>query len=152
MPLFLTRLVHRLSGTQAAVLLALALLAIVIGALLFSLADHVSFGIGLYWAFTTATTVGYGDVTRCHRVNSSEPTAGGTPARGSLTGSGLTADRPRRSAVLRPLLRCPVNRASEPPPVPSEDGPGTNGAVAPTEPQLASPGQSRRSWLFGSPP
>jgi voltage-gated potassium channel len=62
-PLFLTRLVHRLSGTQAAVLLALALLAIVIGALLFSLAEHVSFGIGLYWAFTTATTVGYGDVT-----------------------------------------------------------------------------------------
>ncbi|HWD65567.1 MAG TPA: ion channel [Solirubrobacteraceae bacterium] len=33
------------------------------GAAGFSLTDHVSYGTGLYWALTTATTVGYGNVT-----------------------------------------------------------------------------------------
>jgi voltage-gated potassium channel len=36
---------------------------IVAGALLFAAADHRSFGTALYWAVTTASTVGYGDVT-----------------------------------------------------------------------------------------
>ena len=34
-----------------------------IGAALFSLTEHISFGFALYWAITTATTVGYRDVT-----------------------------------------------------------------------------------------
>lgn len=33
------------------------------GAVLFAAADHRSFGTAVYWAITTATTVGYGDVT-----------------------------------------------------------------------------------------
>lgn len=33
------------------------------GGLAFASAEHLSAGIGLYWAVTTATTCGYGDVT-----------------------------------------------------------------------------------------
>src|ERR1700683_373081 len=36
---------------------------VLIGAWLFSLAENLPFTTGLYWAITTATTVGYGDVT-----------------------------------------------------------------------------------------
>lgn len=36
---------------------------LVVGAVLFSTTQHVAFGTALYWAITTATTVGYGDVT-----------------------------------------------------------------------------------------
>lgn len=32
------------------------------GALAFALVEHVSFGTGIYWAVTTASTVGFGDV------------------------------------------------------------------------------------------
>lgn len=35
----------------------------VLGGVLFSIVEHVGVGTGLYWAVTTATTVGYGDVT-----------------------------------------------------------------------------------------
>ncbi len=45
------------------ILLASALACVLIGAWLFSLTQGISFGRGVYWAITTATTVGYGDVT-----------------------------------------------------------------------------------------
>jgi voltage-gated potassium channel len=45
------------------VLLGAAASSIVIGAIVFALTQHVSFGTGLYWAIVTAATVGYGDVT-----------------------------------------------------------------------------------------
>lgn len=48
---------------RRAVILALAALCCVLaGAVAFSLADHVSFWLALYWALSTASTVGYGDV------------------------------------------------------------------------------------------
>jgi voltage-gated potassium channel len=53
------------SGQRAriAILLSVAAACVLVGALLFSLAENLPFTTGLYWAITTATTVGYGDVT-----------------------------------------------------------------------------------------
>ncbi len=45
------------------VLLAAATTCVLIGAYLFALTQHLAFTTGVYWAITTATTVGYGDVT-----------------------------------------------------------------------------------------
>jgi voltage-gated potassium channel len=63
MPIFLiARFARRMRRFKELVLLATAVGILVIGAALFSLTQHVSIGIALYWAVTTATTVGYGDV------------------------------------------------------------------------------------------
>lgn len=47
---------------RAAVFAGLALACMIGGAAAFSLADHTSFWLALYWSTETATTVGYGDV------------------------------------------------------------------------------------------
>ena len=64
MPLFLiaARFVNTLSRRSVAALLGFALTMLVLGAAAFSLTQHMSFGAALYWAITTATTVGYGDI------------------------------------------------------------------------------------------
>lgn len=64
MPIFttITQRILRLTRHRAAALAALALFILLAGAGLFALTQHDSYGIGLYWAITTATTVGYGDV------------------------------------------------------------------------------------------
>jgi voltage-gated potassium channel len=49
--------------TRIAILLGAAVACVLVGALLFSLAENLPFTTGLYWAIATATTVGYGDVT-----------------------------------------------------------------------------------------
>lgn len=60
-------LLVRVFGTghrkHAAILLATALGCMLIGAELFSATQHLPFGKSVYWSITTATTVGYGDVT-----------------------------------------------------------------------------------------
>jgi voltage-gated potassium channel len=63
-PLFLiaSRFVNTLTRRSVAALLCFAVVMLVLGAAAFSLTQHMSFGLALYWAVTTATTVGYGDV------------------------------------------------------------------------------------------
>jgi len=63
MILLLKLLFQKVRGHQFITLGALAASCVVLGAFLFSVTQHVSIGTSLYWAITTATTVGYGDVT-----------------------------------------------------------------------------------------
>jgi voltage-gated potassium channel len=56
-------LIGKVRRHAAVVLVTLAAACTLLGATLFSITQGVSFGTALYWAITTATTVGYGDVT-----------------------------------------------------------------------------------------
>lgn len=47
----------------AAWIIVAAAICCTISAVIFSNVEHVSFGLSMYWAITTATTAGYGDVT-----------------------------------------------------------------------------------------
>jgi voltage-gated potassium channel len=65
MPLFLVaaRLYRRIRERRILLLLLLAGAIVVVGGFAFAACDGVGVGTGLYWSVTTATTVGYGDVT-----------------------------------------------------------------------------------------
>jgi voltage-gated potassium channel len=57
-------LANRVVRSQSGRLALLGVLCLLVGAVAFAATQpHLSFGTGLYWAITTATTVGYGDVT-----------------------------------------------------------------------------------------
>ncbi|MCI0183961.1 hypothetical protein MM817_02253 [Acidibacillus sp. S0AB] len=59
----LTLLLKKISSKATWIVLIFACIATVAGAVLFSVFEHVPLFTGIYWAITTATTVGYGDIT-----------------------------------------------------------------------------------------
>lgn len=59
----ITVLANRVLRSQSGRLALLGVLCLLGGAAAFAANQHLGFGTGLYWAITTATTVGYGDVT-----------------------------------------------------------------------------------------
>jgi voltage-gated potassium channel len=64
MPIFLiaAKLLSNVKRNRIVSLLTLAAVCLVGGGIAFAAVEHRSVGTGLYWAVTTATTVGYGDV------------------------------------------------------------------------------------------
>lgn len=61
--LLLLRLIKVSRRRHVLVLIASLITVVVVGAAVFAATQHIPFTTGLYWAITTATTVGYGDVT-----------------------------------------------------------------------------------------
>jgi len=58
----ITLMLGKVTRSQIVTVLILGVLAVVFGGVAFAVVEHVNVGTGLYWAVTTATTVGYGDV------------------------------------------------------------------------------------------
>jgi voltage-gated potassium channel len=65
MPILLiaARLYRRVRERRILLLLLTAAVIVLVGGVVFAACDHVGVGTGIYWSVTTATTVGYGDVT-----------------------------------------------------------------------------------------
>ena len=63
MPFFLIRLLDIRTRWHALILVSAAAVLIVVGGVVFAATQHLPVTTGWYWAITTATTVGYGDVT-----------------------------------------------------------------------------------------
>lgn len=63
MTLLLALLVTKMKRSQALRLALAGVVCLFAGAWAFSITEHLSYGVSLYWAVTTATTVGYGTVT-----------------------------------------------------------------------------------------
>lgn len=63
MPLILVRLLNLRPRYHALLLIGGATVVILVGGFVFALTQHIPVTTGWYWAVTTATTVGYGDVT-----------------------------------------------------------------------------------------
>src|SRR5580658_9287216 len=60
---FVVRILGAHHRRSIAILLACAFGCVLVGAYFFSLTQGIAFTKAIYWAITTATTVGYGDVT-----------------------------------------------------------------------------------------
>lgn len=56
-------LLGKVTRSSIVTVLLLGVTAVIAGGIAFALVEHVAIWTGLYWAVTTATTVGYGDVT-----------------------------------------------------------------------------------------